>query len=431
MPRIYLGAQELVLRPESAFLPGREGTVYPDPSHPGSVIKLLHCPDDENRDKLRAMLAHPLTTPDVAWPTELALSPDRSAIVGYRMPYAAKKHPILMVYGTDPATRWLTADYGFRLDVAINFVAAVDRVHQHRCVVGDISPTNILVGKDSSVCLIDTDSFQIAQGGRIFRCKVGTPDYTPQELHGPKFADVDRTEYHDAFGVATMVFQLLVGPGTHSFAARHLGGGTPLSLTERIRLGIWPYARGGHPDYAPRTGAPLDLLHPLLRPLASRCFQAGHGTPTERPLPADWLVALKDAKQDTDFVRVVAPRLEAECQARQRQAVLAAIAPQTRQPGTPRASPTPRAVTLRRLLRRKVLATAAVSLVLAAAVSVFVATPTRPRIDFVSKAKRPLPAPGLYQSLSAERLPRPPQPPPTARSIRTPPLYRDIADHYR
>jgi DNA-binding helix-hairpin-helix protein with protein kinase domain len=240
MPKVYVDGQELILRLDPAIPPGREGTVYPDPSDPGFVIKLLHSPDDEWRQKLRVMLADPLKAPDVAWPTEAAYASDRSTVVGCRLPLAAKTHPIPAVYTTNPTTRWLQADYEFRVQVALNLAIAVDRVHQHGCVVGDLSPTNILVRKDSSLCLIDVDSFQVTRNGRTYRCRVGTAEYTPPNLHRVTFSDVDRTVYDDAFGLAVFVFQLLVGPGTHPFAARHLGPGTPLSLVDRIGRGIWP-----------------------------------------------------------------------------------------------------------------------------------------------------------------------------------------------
>lgn len=100
MPRVRLGGEELILRPDPAMPPGREGAVYPDPTEP-------------------------------------VYSPDGSALIGCRLPRAAKKYPIVAVYSADPVTRWLGADYSFRLQVAMNLVAAVQKVHQHKCVVGD------------------------------------------------------------------------------------------------------------------------------------------------------------------------------------------------------------------------------------------------------------------------------------------------------
>ena len=431
MPKVYTNGEELNLRPDPSMPPGREGSVFFDPRDSAFLIKLIHAPDDQWREKLRLMLANPLATPDVAWPTEAVYARDRTTIVGCRVPFAAHKFPIPAVYATDPATRWLQADYGFRLNVAINFVAAVERVHQHGCVVGDLSPANTLVGKDATVCLIDTDSFQITRNGTTYRCNVGTPDYTAAELHGPKFCDVDRTVYHDAFGLAEFVFELLVGPGSHPFAACYTGKGSPLSLPERIRLGIWPYAKKRHRDYAPRTVAPFQLLHPLLQPLACRCFDANPKCPAPRPLPDEWLLALNEVKKDTDFVRVVAPHLEAEAQSRHRQTILAAAAIQTGTPPTP-SSFAQQYAKPRRHFRRKVLVSIAASvLFVSTGLSLYFALPRAPQIDFANKTNHLLPTPAVYSTLSADTQIPPLRPRTQDPPLPTPALYDHLSRPYR
>ena len=168
--------------------------------------------------------------------------------------------------------------------------------------------------------LIDVDSYQVKGNGRVYRCCVGTPEYTPAEHHLVDFSTVDRLPQSDAFGLGCLTFQLLVGPGNHSFAATCQGSGKPLTVVERIELGIWAYS-GDHPDYVPRTAAPFDLLHPVLQPLVERCFVDGHVDPLKRPLPAEWVSALVEVQQDTDFVTHVAPQLETAAHAKHAAAV--------------------------------------------------------------------------------------------------------------
>ena len=60
------------------------------------------------------------------------------------------------------------------------------------------------------VTLVDSDSFQVTVGDKIYRCTVGKTEYTPPELQGTRFADIDRGADHDPFALAILIFQLLM-----------------------------------------------------------------------------------------------------------------------------------------------------------------------------------------------------------------------------
>lgn len=53
------------------------------------------------------------------------------------------------------------------------------RMHEKGILMGDINPRNFLVTPQCAVYLVDCDSYQF--GG--FSCPVGTPLYTPPEVH--------------------------------------------------------------------------------------------------------------------------------------------------------------------------------------------------------------------------------------------------------
>ena len=322
MPKVYVENEEITLRLNDAMQPGGEGTVYLDPSDDEYVIKLMHkLPDEAWCKKLDIMFDNPLNVPDVAWPIDLVYATDRTTVIGYRMPYASKKQPMCSLYTSDPASRSCGVDYERRVEVAIHMLTAIERVHQHGCIVGDLAPRNILVGKNTCVCLIDVDSFQILRHGRIYRCKVGSMDYTPAS-----FMDWTWPPSTEPCVTTRLVFPSSSSSSSSAIIRFRRGiraRGTPLSTTELIRNGIWPYAKAGHPDYRPRTAAPFDLVYPLLQPLMRRCFQEGHRNPTARPLPAEWLIALNSVRQDHDFLRFTAPRIEAEALAAYSKAVAA------------------------------------------------------------------------------------------------------------
>ena len=77
------------------------------------------------------------------------------------------------------------------------------------------------------------DSFQVSADGKTYRCEGGFPEYTPPELQGVAFRDVDRAQDHDCFGLAIVIFQLLF-MGRHPFSGAYLGAGE-MPLERAIR----------------------------------------------------------------------------------------------------------------------------------------------------------------------------------------------------
>ena len=201
---------------------------------------------------------------------------DRTTVIGCRVPFVAKKQALTNLYSINAANCGIYADYAFRVDMAINLANAYRRIHQHGCVVGDGSPKNTLQGKDASVCLIDIDSIQITRDGVTHRCNVCTPEYTPPEFQGvTDLSAIDRGADYDAFALAAMIFEILVGPGYHPFASRYAGTGNALPIPQLIRQGTWPHAVRRHPDVCAANGPAIDLLHPLLSPAHDSLFPSG------------------------------------------------------------------------------------------------------------------------------------------------------------
>ena len=97
-------------------------------------------------------------------------------------------------------------------------------VHAEGAVIADVNHGGILVGADARVRLIDCDFFQIIAGGRCFPCDGGVPIFTPPELQDRNLTGVIRSENHDNFGLAVMIF-LVSFMGRHPFAGRYLGEG--------------------------------------------------------------------------------------------------------------------------------------------------------------------------------------------------------------
>lgn len=279
-----------ILLIERALKFGGEGTVYLLQNTYGQrkmVAKIYHTHmrTPERLDKLIAMIRHKPAQQDthisIAWPTHIVYN--NGSFVGYTMPYIEDSniiHKLMNFYAI--------RDYShqFMYGVSTNLVHCIHSIHQKQHVIGDINERNFLVNRHGLVTLVDCDSIQIDDNGRILRCVVGVPEYTPSELHGISFDQNNRTVNHDYFGLAVMIFQLLVG--RHPFAGRAINQHIDYERSDLycIRQGIFPYI--DNPSFTPPPYVPaLDHLPPALQELFIKAF-----TTHSRPTTLDWLRVL-------------------------------------------------------------------------------------------------------------------------------------------
>ncbi|HEX8243702.1 MAG TPA: hypothetical protein VF541_09405, partial [Longimicrobium sp.] len=280
---------------------GGEARVLEVPGEPGLVAKLYREPTLARARKLGLMLERPPALDPgaaVAWPVDLLTGPSGGRFAGFLMPRAEGPR-LFELY--NPVSRRRCAplsDYAFLHRAGVNLAAAFAGLHAHGYVVGDVNESNILVSPaDAGVTLVDADSFQVrdAIAGTVFRSGVGKAEFTPPELQGTHFADVDRGEVHDRFGLAALLFLLLM-EGTHPFAGRLGDGGEVPPVEERISRGLFPHARPGDECRPPRLAPPFYALDPALQALFMRAFVDGHADPAARPTPAEWRAALAEAQ---------------------------------------------------------------------------------------------------------------------------------------
>ncbi|HET7461977.1 MAG TPA: hypothetical protein VFJ82_12045 [Longimicrobium sp.] len=291
--------ERLVLDPALEIGAGGEAVVYEVPGDQRLVAKIYHQPGIERARKLTLMLANPPRLPEgtsIAWPVDLLLHP--GGFAGFLMPRA--DGPRLFEF-YNPVTRRATAPafhYGLLHRAGRNLAEAFHALHQAGYVVGDVNESNLLVHpRTAAATLVDADSFQVRdeEAGAVFRSRVGKAEFTPPELQGVSFNDVDRAPEHDRFGLAVLLFLLLM-EGTHPFAVRMSPGEDALPVEERIRLGLFPHAREDDEVHPPRLSPRFDTLDPGLRALFVRCFVQGHADPAARPAPAEWAQALETAE---------------------------------------------------------------------------------------------------------------------------------------
>ena len=298
---------------------GGEGQIFTT-SDPSFVAKIYHQGKmtAEVEQKLKAMLVNPPNDSmrlqgrvSIAWAVELVTV--NGVVEGYVMPRLEKatdedlKNPHLnlskcreLIDFYHPNTRrkkfpWF--HYLYLIRTARNIAFAVDTLHSKGYTIGDVNESNILVALDTIVTFVDTDSFQVPDADKFYRCRVGKPEYTPPELQGVSFQDVDRTAVHDCFGLAVIIFQLLM-QGQHPFAGKYQGQDEVPEIKDRIKAGHFLHGRKIVP-YSPVPMAPGFSVLPVgVQELFVQCFETGYQSPSKRPTAQQWSQALDRAEQE-------------------------------------------------------------------------------------------------------------------------------------
>lgn len=284
---------------------GGEAVVYAVPDEPELVAKVYRQPTPEHGAKLAAMLAAPpvdvrsgVGPLTVAWPVgRLVAADDRGRVVGCLLPRVEDSR--LLGEVCNPHARlqaYPRFHYGSLLRTGRSLAAAVARLHERGYVLGDLNESNVLVNGRGLVTLVDADSYQVPGPDCLFRCRVGKAEYTPPELQGACFDEVDRRPEHDHFALATLIFQLLM-LGLHPFAGLYRGDEEPPSIPSRIAAGHWPYGRDCRGPFEPLPYAPpWEVLPRPVQELFTACFEDGQTDPSRRPDAASWQQTLDEAE---------------------------------------------------------------------------------------------------------------------------------------
>lgn len=273
---------------------GGEGAVLEVSSQSDLVAKIYHSvASAEKAAKLTAMVK--LKTERLlklsAWPLNTLHEKPGGAVRGFVMPKVVDHHDIHILYGIKsrhaeyPEARW-----PFLIQAATNVARAFSVIHEHGHVIGDVNQGGVVVSRSATVRLVDCDSFQISANGNRFLCEVGVPTHTPPELQDRSFKGVVRTQDHDAFGLAVIVFQLLF-MGRHPFSGAFLGrGDMPLERAiKEFRFAYGPNAPARQMKQPPATLA-LDAVSTPLTKLFERSFL----TSGARPRAQEWIAPLGD-----------------------------------------------------------------------------------------------------------------------------------------
>lgn len=269
MTRFFDSRGQHVSVAQQPFAVGGEGKIYDIAGNPAVVAKIYSAPQSPERsEKLRIMTG--LAAPDLlkiaAWPTSTLHAAPGGPIAGILMPKISGFKEIHHLYSVAQRKKdYPGADWGFLIHAARNCAIAFEAIHRRGQVIGDVNQKNILVSERAIVQFVDCDSFQIRSDcGKLFRCAVGVPEFTPPELQGRSFRDIDRDADHDLFGLAILIFHLLM-MGRHPFSGVSLDPGEMPPRKGDPRGAVCLRAKSGRDADEATPPDPADHGHRSLR----------------------------------------------------------------------------------------------------------------------------------------------------------------------
>lgn len=256
------------------------------------------------------MIANPPSNPTenlnhvaIAWPIDL-LKDEKGNFKGFLMPAIKDSVELVRVYSPKIRNKE-RPDFNWKYlyTTAKNIAWIIHHIHQRGYILGDIKPQNILVNNRSLVSIVDTDSFQVTdpRDNTVYRCSVGSEEFTPPELINKELHYLNQTKTHDRFRLAVTIYYLLFG--YHPFAPGRWVGPPeeePQNPNERIIRGLWLYSQNNLiQDTNTKTYTiPLDVVHPKIKEYFLKCFNDGHLNPSLRPSAEDWYEALEIVTKD-------------------------------------------------------------------------------------------------------------------------------------
>lgn len=305
---VYLNKKPYTLGRKIAA--GGEGRVHILPELPGKVLKLLNTDfasptrHDHIQAIIRCGVSSFLDNYFVAsLPENLAYDAD-GRFVGYSMTRIRSR---LRLHDL-----WLDQDGFFRhfpmIDryaVAYNLAEALDHLHRHNLVMGDINPSNIVLNGDGSVTLCDLGGCSVTDPvtGAQYENNVGIGDYLAPEIGRNDLTKVHFTKEMDNFSLAVLIFQIIT-MGCHPFNTARTDYRSKayssycFSGNKEVFIGSAYYVTVPEhtiPEYAKPFLLGVEPFEPLFRRVfgydsSNACSR---NQILQRPTPREWMDALK------------------------------------------------------------------------------------------------------------------------------------------
>lgn len=223
------------------------GALYAD-----CCVKIFHTGKiGARRTKLEYMIKHPLSAPAnsayrICWPMDFVYR--GTELIGYVMLMAFNGshslYDINLKDGTETFARTTERGMSNRLKVLYNISNVIGILHQYGYLLADFKLQNILFTDSGKLSMIDMDSVQIVENGKLlFELTAATAEYAyPKELHLLK-TKRPLTPAWDIYSFAIVAYQILLGihPFTASTELRDSHGGSITTPDQLMANNMFPF----------------------------------------------------------------------------------------------------------------------------------------------------------------------------------------------
>ena len=310
---LYTSKKEKVVLSDTPIAAGGEGEVRQIdscPSQYSNVCAKLYFKGGQTKEqerKIRFMVDNPPSTimgkgMMLAWPLE-TLHNSKGGFMGFIMPTAfpnSKKLVILTLPTIKKSykSEWYKFDKELNIKTALvsrlklinNIAIPIHKLHATgKYVLKDFKPDNVLVTPQGMITIVDMDSIQICENGKVlFPGTAATADYMPPEFYTnkvgmDKFVPLEQS--WDNFAVSEVFYQLLFGLKPYAVI--------PLSDDEDsntipycIAHNLFPF--GKNAALIAKVPTPHNNFHIIPESVKTLFIRAFGDNPANRPQAMEW-----------------------------------------------------------------------------------------------------------------------------------------------
>lgn len=322
--RVYTENGSALILSDDAFSEGGEGKVFAVTSAPepykNTCVKIYFDKyrTPQKAGKIRYMVNNPPASIKgkgflIGWPLAVVEDDSRS-FLGFVMYLAPSGSKELINLTATKVSKKLGAEWHQYYDRSNGKFALVNRLkmihniaiplyylhYTQKYVLKDFKPQNLLVTRNGDVTLVDMDSIQITEGGRLlYPGDVRTPDYTPPEYYnehvGQNLTDVLNTSW-DSFSIGVVFYQIMFGLHPYVVTPKYVVDDSSSEITDKIARNLFPFGEnaGAVASY-PDLHNKFSILPPTIQSLFKRAFSSNT---QNRPGADEWGKATHELLKD-------------------------------------------------------------------------------------------------------------------------------------
>lgn len=307
--KLFTVQGEQVILKDKSLGKGGEGEVHEiaSPSkYRNNCVKIYFNPTEAHEKKIRFMVDNP---PEIihgsgfmiGWPVN-AVYHEKKKFVGFIMPMSFRGS-VSLYQLTLPVSRRL--DYTWnkfardngrlglisRLKLMKNLAIPIHFLHKTgKYVLKDFKPQNVLVTNVGEVAILDMDSVQISDHGKLlYPATVATAEYIPPEAYTQGIG-TDKESLIDVswdnFAFSVVFYQLLFGLHPYVVTPKYINDDSSNTIQENISMNLFPFgANASKVKKYPELHEKFKVLPDGIKNLFKRAFSK---KPIDRPGADEW-----------------------------------------------------------------------------------------------------------------------------------------------